>query len=47
MENIREFLGRFDYDQILLIFLGVLLLADIGLLLAAMSRFKRFRLILN
>ena len=47
MENIREFLGRFDYDQILLIFLGVLLLADIGLLLAAMSRFKRSRLILN
>lgn len=47
MENIREFLVRFDYDQILLIFLGVLLLADIGLLLAAMSRFKRSRLILN
>jgi len=47
MENIREFLGRFDYDQILLIFLGALLLADIGLLLAAMSRFKRSRLILN
>lgn len=47
MENIREFLGRFDYDQILLIFLGVLLLADIGLLLAAMSRFKRSRLILK
>jgi ABC-2 type transport system permease protein len=45
MENIREFLGRFDYDQILLIFLGVLLLVDIGLLLAAMSRFKRSRLI--
>ena len=47
MENIREFLGRFDYDQILLIFLGVLLLADIGLLMAAMSRFKRSRLILK
>jgi len=47
MENIREFLARFNYDQILLIFLGVLLLADIGLLLAAMSRFKRSRLILN
>ncbi len=47
MENIREFLGRFDYDQILLIFLGVLLLADIGLMMAAMSRFKRSRLILK
>jgi ABC-2 type transport system permease protein len=47
MESIREFLARFNYDQILLIFLGVLLLADIGLLLAAMSRFKRSRLILN
>ncbi len=47
METIREFLGRFDYDQILVILLGALLLADIGLLLAAMSRFKRSRLILN
>ena len=47
METIREFLARFNYDQILMIFLGVLLLADIGLLLAAMSRFKRSRLILN
>jgi len=46
MENIREFLARFDYDQILLIFLGILLLIDIGLLLAAMSKFKRSRLIL-
>jgi ABC-2 type transport system permease protein len=45
MDTIREFLGRFDFEQILLIFLGVLLLADIGLLLAAMSRFKRSRLI--
>jgi ABC-2 type transport system permease protein len=47
MENIREFLARFNYNQILLIFLGILLLADIGLLLAAMARFKRSRLILN
>jgi ABC-2 type transport system permease protein len=47
MSNIREFLGRFNYDQILLIILGVLLLIDIGLLLAAMSRFKRSRLILS
>jgi ABC-2 type transport system permease protein len=47
MENIREFLGKFDYNQILLIFLGVLLVTDISLLLAAMSRFKRSRLILN
>jgi ABC-2 type transport system permease protein len=47
MEKIREFLGRFNYDQILLVFLGVLLLVDVGLLLAAMSRFKRSRLILN
>ncbi len=41
MGTIREFLGRFDYNQILLILLGVLLVTDIGLLLAAMSRFKR------
>jgi len=47
METIREFLGRFDYDQILMIFLGVLLVADIGLFLTAMSRFKRSRLILT
>jgi ABC-2 type transport system permease protein len=47
MSSIREFLGRFNYDQILLIILGVLLLIDIGLLLAAMSRFKRSRLILS
>lgn len=47
MDTIREFLGRFNYDRSLLIILGVLLLIDIGLLLAAMSRFKRTRLILN
>ena len=47
MEKTREFLSRFNYDQILLIILGVMLLIDIGLLLAAMSRFKRFRLILS
>jgi ABC-2 type transport system permease protein len=45
MEDIREFLARFDYNKILLIFLGIMLLADVGLLLAAMSRFKRSRLI--
>jgi ABC-2 type transport system permease protein len=47
ISSIREFLGRFNYDQILLIILGVMLLIDIGLLLAAMSRFKRSRLILG
>jgi len=47
MSSIREFLGKFNYDQILLVILGVLLLIDIGFLLAAMSRFKRSRLILN
>ena len=47
MEKTREFLGRFDLNQFLLIFMGILLLADVGLLLAAMSRFKRARLILN
>jgi ABC-2 type transport system permease protein len=47
MSTIREFLGKFDYNQILLIFLGGLLLVDIGLLLVAMSRFKRSQLIKN
>ncbi len=47
MGTIREFLGRFDYNQILLILSGALLITDMGLLLAAMSRFKRSRLILN
>jgi ABC-2 type transport system permease protein len=47
MEKTREFLSRFNYDQILLIILGVMLLIDFGLLLAAMSRFKRSRLILS
>ncbi len=47
MEKTREFLGRFNLNQFLLIFLGILLLVDVGLLLAAMSRFKRSRLILN
>src|SRR5512135_1007 len=47
MEKTREFLGRFNLNQFLLIILGVLLLADVGLLLAAMSRFKRSRLILD
>ena len=45
MESIREFLSRFNYDQILLVFLGILLVANIGLLLANMARFKRSRLI--
>jgi len=45
MESIREFLRRFDYDQILMIFAGVLLVANIGLLLANIARFKRSRLI--
>jgi ABC-2 type transport system permease protein len=47
MEKTREFLGRFNLNQFLLIFLGALLLVDVGLLLTAMSRFKRSRLILN
>ena len=47
MEKTREFLGRFNFDLILLIFLGVLLLVDLGFLLAAVSRFKRSRLILS
>ncbi len=47
MDKTREFLARFNFDQILLIFLGVMLLVDVGLLLAAISRFKRSRLILN
>lgn len=47
MENIREFLAGINFNQILLVFLGVILLADIGLLWAAMSRFKRSRLIVN
>jgi len=45
MESIREFLSRFNYDQILLVFLGILLVVNIGLLLANMARFKRSRLI--
>jgi ABC-2 type transport system permease protein len=47
MEKTREFLGRFNLDQFLLIFMGAMLLADVGLLLASMSRFQRSRLILN
>ncbi|PWB51469.1 MAG: ABC-2 type transporter [Anaerolineales bacterium] len=47
MEKTREFLGRFDLNQFLLIFLGAMLLADVVLLLAAMARFKRSRLMLN
>jgi ABC-2 type transport system permease protein len=47
MDKIRLFLGNFDFNKILLVFMVVLLLVDIGLLLAAMSRFKRSRLILN
>ena len=45
MESIREFLSKFNYDQILLVFLGILLVVNIGLLLANMARFKRSRLI--
>jgi len=46
-ETIQKFLSSFNFDQILLIFLGIVLLADIGLLLITTSRFKRSRLVAN
>jgi ABC-2 type transport system permease protein len=45
LESIREFLRIFDYGQFLMISAGVLLAANIGLILANKARFKRSRLI--
>jgi ABC-2 type transport system permease protein len=44
-EVVRTFLDRLDFTAILLIFLIVLLVATIGLFLAALARFQRSRLV--
>jgi ABC-2 type transport system permease protein len=45
IEAVRAFLDRLDFTAILLIFLIVLLVATIGLFLAALARFQRSRLV--
>lgn len=46
-DQLRGFVGALDATQILLIVLGVLAVADLAMLVAAMTRFKRARLILG
>jgi hypothetical protein len=40
-------IASLSFEQVMLVIVGVLLVLDVGLLLAAMSRFKRARLILG
>jgi hypothetical protein len=40
-------LSALSFEQVILIIVAVLLALDVGLLLAAMARFKRARLILG
>jgi ABC-2 type transport system permease protein len=46
-ERIKEVLGTIDFTQVMLIVAAVLVVANIVLLLGAMARFKRARLILD
>lgn len=46
-ETVKAFLDNLDFNMIMLVFLGVLLAVDIGLLLGAIARFQRPRLILS
>jgi ABC-2 type transport system permease protein len=43
----REVLGALSFEQVILVIVAVLLVLDVGLLLAALARFKRARLILG
>lgn len=43
----REVLGALSFEQVILVIVAVLLVLDVVLLMAAMSRFKRARLILG
>ncbi len=45
--RLNQVLGALSFEQIILIIVAVLLALDAGLLLAAMARFKRARLILS
>jgi len=45
--TVKTILDRLDFTTILLVFLAVLLVANIGLLLGAMARFQRSKLILS
>ena len=43
----REVLSVLSFEQVILVIVAILLVLDVGLLLAAMARFKRARLILS
>ncbi len=45
--RLQEVLGALSFEQIILVIVAVLLVLDVVLLMAAMSRFKRARLILD
>lgn len=46
-ETVTTFLNRLDFNMIALFFLGILIVANVGLLLGAISSFRRARLILS
>jgi hypothetical protein len=43
----REVLASLSFEQVVLVIVAVLLVLDVGLLMAAMARFKRARLTLG
>ena len=45
--RLQEVLGALSFEQIILVIVAVLVVLDVGLLLAAMARFRRARLILG
>jgi len=45
--RLQEVLGAVSFEQIILVIIGVLVVVDLGLLVAAMARFKRARLVLG
>jgi hypothetical protein len=45
-ETVKAFLDRMDLTTILFVFLGILVAANIGLLLGVIARFQRAKLIL-
>ena len=46
-DAVKAFLDRMDLTTIFVVFMGILLLANIGLLLGAIARFQRSKLILS
>ena len=45
--RLREVLATLSFEQVILVIVAVLVVLDVGLLMAAMARFKRARLVLS